>query len=59
VTYQSEKGNFTIALAGDTMLSRKLTPFKEEGFLKLREILRSADASFANTARRPSQERSP
>jgi len=48
VTYQSEKGNFTIALAGDTMLTRKLTPFKEERFLKLREILRSADASFAN-----------
>ena len=48
MTYQSEKGNFTIALAGDTMLTRKLTPFKEERFLKLREILRSADASFAN-----------
>jgi len=48
VTYQSEKGNFTIALAGDTMLTRKLTPFKEERFLQLREILRSADAGFAN-----------
>jgi len=48
MTYQSEKGNFTIALAGDTMLTRRLTPFKEERFLKLREILRGADASFAN-----------
>ena len=48
MTYQSEKGNCTIALAGDTMLTRKLTPFKEERFLKLREILRSADAGFAN-----------
>jgi len=48
MAYQSEQGNFTIALAGDTMLTRKLTPFKEEGFLKLREILRNADASFAN-----------
>jgi poly-gamma-glutamate synthesis protein (capsule biosynthesis protein) len=48
VTYQTEKGNFTIALAGDTMLTRKLTPFKEERFLQLREILRGADASFAN-----------
>lgn len=48
MTYQSEKGNCTIALAGDTMLTRKLTPFKEERFLQLREILRSADASFAN-----------
>jgi poly-gamma-glutamate synthesis protein (capsule biosynthesis protein) len=46
--YEAEKGNFTIALAGDTMLTRKLTPFKEERFLKLRDILRSADAAFAN-----------
>ncbi|HEX9454617.1 MAG TPA: CapA family protein [Candidatus Binatia bacterium] len=48
MTYQSEKGNFTIALAGDTMLTRKLTPFNEERFLKLREILSNADSSFAN-----------
>ena len=48
MTYQSEKGNFTIALAGDTMLTRKLTPFTEEQFLKLREILHNADARFAN-----------
>ncbi|MSP39075.1 MAG: CapA family protein [Deltaproteobacteria bacterium] len=48
MTYQSEKGNFTIALAGDTMLTRKLMPFKEEKFLQLRDIFRGADASFAN-----------
>ena len=48
MAYQSEQGNFTIALAGDTMLTRKLTPFKEAGFLKLREIMRNADAGFAN-----------
>jgi poly-gamma-glutamate capsule biosynthesis protein CapA/YwtB (metallophosphatase superfamily) len=46
--YEAEKGNFTIALAGDTMLTRKLTPFKEDRFLSLREILRGADAAFAN-----------
>jgi poly-gamma-glutamate capsule biosynthesis protein CapA/YwtB (metallophosphatase superfamily) len=46
--YQAEKGNFTIALAGDTMLTRKLTPFKEERFMALRDILRGADAAFAN-----------
>jgi poly-gamma-glutamate capsule biosynthesis protein CapA/YwtB (metallophosphatase superfamily) len=46
--YEAEKGDFTIALAGDTMLTRKLTPFKEERFLSLREILGSADAAFAN-----------
>lgn len=46
--YDAEKGNFTLALAGDTMLTRKLIPFKEEKFLRLREILRGADAAFAN-----------
>lgn len=46
--YQAEKRNFTIALAGDTMLTRKLTPFKEERFIALRDILRGADAAFAN-----------
>ena len=46
--YQSEKGDFAIALAGDTMLTRRLTPFKEERFLALREILRSSDAAFVN-----------
>jgi poly-gamma-glutamate synthesis protein (capsule biosynthesis protein) len=46
--YEAEKGELTLALAGDTMLTRKLTPFKEERFLALREILRSSDAVFAN-----------
>ncbi len=46
--YDAERGNLTLALAGDTMLTRKLTPFKETKFLALREILRGADAVFAN-----------
>jgi poly-gamma-glutamate synthesis protein (capsule biosynthesis protein) len=46
--YQADKGNCTIALAGDTMLTRKLTPFKEDQFLALRELLRGADVAFAN-----------
>jgi len=46
--YQADKGTFTVALAGDTMLTRRLTPFREERFLDLRETLRSADAAFAN-----------
>ena len=48
MTYEAERGNFTIALTGDTMLTRKLTPFREERFLQLREILRGVDAAFAN-----------
>jgi poly-gamma-glutamate capsule biosynthesis protein CapA/YwtB (metallophosphatase superfamily) len=46
--YQAAKGNLTVALAGDTMLTRKLTPFKETQFLALRELLHGADAAFAN-----------
>lgn len=46
--FDSEAGNFSIALAGDTMLTRRLMPFEENRFLKLREILQSADAAFAN-----------
>lgn len=46
--YQAESGNFTIALAGDTMLTRKLTPFKEPRFLELRAVLRDMDTVFAN-----------
>ena len=46
--YEADAGNFAIALAGDTMLTRKLTPFKEASFLKLREILHSVDATFVN-----------
>ncbi len=46
--YDAEKGEFNLALAGDTMLTRKLTPFKEERFLAMREILSRCDAVFAN-----------
>ena len=54
--YDSERRNFTLALTGDTMLSRALTPFSEERYLALREMLRGADAAFTNleaTVRRP------
>ncbi len=46
--YQAEKGCCSIALAGDVMLTRRLAPFNEDRFLKLREVLRGADAALAN-----------
>jgi poly-gamma-glutamate capsule biosynthesis protein CapA/YwtB (metallophosphatase superfamily) len=46
--YEAEKGDFTVALAGDTMLTRRLATFQEERFLSLAQILRGADAAFAN-----------
>jgi poly-gamma-glutamate synthesis protein (capsule biosynthesis protein) len=48
VPYDSEKGDFILALAGDCMLTRRLSVFKEERFLSLVQILRGADAAFAN-----------
>ena len=48
MSYEAEKGNFTLALTGDCMLTRRLSVFTEERFLALREILRGADAAFTN-----------
>jgi poly-gamma-glutamate capsule biosynthesis protein CapA/YwtB (metallophosphatase superfamily) len=46
--YDAEKGQATLAICGDIMPSRRLAVFDEPEFLALREILRNADACFAN-----------
>ena len=46
--YDSELGDFTIALLGDVMPTRRLAVFREPRYLRLREIITSADAGFAN-----------
>ncbi|MFH1122022.1 MAG: CapA family protein [Pseudomonadota bacterium] len=46
--YESESGTFRIALAGDCILTRRLSVFREERFLKLRDVFRGADVGFAN-----------
>ena len=46
--YDSENGNFTIALTGDSMLTRKLSIFDEPQYLGLVRLLRGADACFGN-----------
>ena len=38
----------TIALTGDSMVSRSLSVFEEEPYLRMRDILRSADVVFTN-----------
>ncbi len=38
----------TIALTGDSMVTRSLSVFKEEPYLRMRDILRSADVVFTN-----------
>lgn len=46
--YQSQDRSITLALAGDVMLSRKLTPYREPAYQQLVDLFRSADAGFAN-----------
>ncbi|MBI2986031.1 MAG: CapA family protein [Deltaproteobacteria bacterium] len=46
--YDAETGDFAIALTGDSMLSRRLTVFREERYQALLSILREADAAFTN-----------
>jgi len=46
--YDFEKGNMTITLTGDLMLTKRLSVFKEDRYLQLRELLKGADAAFTN-----------
>ena len=46
--YQADAGNIRMILAGDTMLTRALSPFREPNYLALRELIQSADLAFAN-----------
>jgi cytochrome c oxidase cbb3-type subunit I/II len=46
--YEAERGDISIAVVGDAMLSRRLRPYREPDFLKLAELLRNTDLSIAN-----------
>lgn len=46
--YDAESGDFEMALAGDLMLTRRISRAREPEFLALRDLFRKADAGFAN-----------
>jgi poly-gamma-glutamate synthesis protein (capsule biosynthesis protein) len=48
MTYASDSGDFTIALGGDCMPTRRLAVYDEPAFLALAKIFRAADAGFVN-----------
>jgi poly-gamma-glutamate capsule biosynthesis protein CapA/YwtB (metallophosphatase superfamily) len=48
MTYQAESGDLTVALTGECMISRPLQPYREERFLRLRDLLHTADVRFTN-----------
>ncbi len=43
-----EQESLSLALVGDAIITRKLSVYKEPAFLKMIELLRNSDASFAN-----------
>ena len=44
----SERSPFTFTLAGDSIITRKLSIYNEPEFLKLIDLVRSADVAFTN-----------
>lgn len=46
--YESSSGDMTMALTGESLITRALSPFREEGFLQIVQMLRDADVSFTN-----------
>lgn len=43
-----DDGEFTLALTGDSIITRRLSVYNEPEFLELIEMIRSADAAFTN-----------
>jgi poly-gamma-glutamate capsule biosynthesis protein CapA/YwtB (metallophosphatase superfamily) len=48
MTYAAETGDFSIALGGDCMLTRRLSVYDEPAFLALVKTFRDCDAGFVN-----------
>ena len=48
MTYEAERGDISISVVGDAMISRRMSVFREPAFLKLIDLIRSADVSIAN-----------
>ncbi|HEY3643632.1 MAG TPA: CapA family protein, partial [Xanthobacteraceae bacterium] len=48
MTYASEAGDFSIALGGDCLLTRRLAVYDEPAFLALAQLFRGCDAGFVN-----------
>jgi poly-gamma-glutamate synthesis protein (capsule biosynthesis protein) len=46
--YDSQSRDITMALTGESLITRSLSPFKEGGFLNIVDLLRNADVSFTN-----------
>jgi hypothetical protein len=47
---EASAADFSLALTGDSLITRPLSPYKEPEYPKLIELLRSQDAAFTNLA---------
>jgi poly-gamma-glutamate synthesis protein (capsule biosynthesis protein) len=48
MTYEEASGDIRMALTGDSLISRRLRPYREPAFLALADLLRGADVSVTN-----------
>ncbi len=46
--YESLAGDLTLVLTGESLITRALSPFREDGFLRLIELLRAGDVTFTD-----------
>ena len=46
--YEAQAGDLTLVAGGDTMITRRLRVFREDGFTRLAKLFRDADVGFTN-----------
>ena len=46
--YEAEKGDISVLVAGDAMITKRMSTFREPSFLKLVDVIRAADVSVVN-----------
>src|SRR5262245_63706527 len=44
----ADAGTFTMALTGDSIITRRISPFTEPAFLQMIDLIRNADVAFTN-----------
>lgn len=46
--FQAERKDLDVAVTGDSLITRKLSPYTEPDFLALRDLIKGADVAFTN-----------
>lgn len=48
MVYEAQSGDLTLVASGDTMITRRMSVFQEDSFLRLRQLFQDADVGFTN-----------